>query len=180
MSHFDIAVQKVLEHEGHFSNDPDDPGGATNYGISLRFLLQSEEGMPAHIFETLDVDHDGTITAEDIQKMTVEQAKEIYKTLFWDKNDYNKINPQWIAVKVFDLCVNMGAPQAHKCLQRAVRAASSIVLEDDGVLGPKTIAAVNGVNLNMLLSALKSEAAGFYRSLNRPKYLAGWLNRAYS
>ena len=73
MSNFESAVEKVLKHEGGYVDHANDPGGATNYGISLRFVKQST-GID------LDVDGDGDIDADDIKAMTPEQAKEIYKT----------------------------------------------------------------------------------------------------
>jgi lysozyme family protein len=82
-----------------------------------------------------------------------------------------------------DLCINMGNVSAHKCLQRAVRAASGEILTEDGVLGVKTIAVVNRSDEKLLMPALKSEAAGYYRSIKykgSQDFLKGWLNRAYS
>ena len=89
-----------------------------------------------------------------------------------------------IAAKVLDMRVNMGPSQAHKILQRALRAAEYPV-KVDGVFGPITTAAVNTVHPRHLLVALRSEAAGFYRGLvaQRPEYAKfenGWLNRAYT
>ncbi len=63
MSNFEKAVEKVLEHEGGYVDHKNDPGGATNYGISLRFVKQST-GID------LDVDGDGDIDADDIKAMT--------------------------------------------------------------------------------------------------------------
>ncbi len=73
---------------------------------------------------------------------------------------------------------------AHRLIQRALRSAGRDVIED-GLLGPKTIAAINAVDVSDLLAALKSEAAGYYRSIaasnpKQRKFLKGWLNRAYS
>jgi lysozyme family protein len=172
MSDFKIAIKTILKQEGGFSNDPKDPGGATNYGVSLPFLqsLGEIEG---------DFDLDGDVDIDDIIKMTPDQATEIYKRHWWQKYGYQRIISQSVATKVFSLSVNMGSVQAHKCLQRSVRATSGVILKEDGVLGNLTFAEVNYSYAEVLLGSLKSEGAGFYRSLNKPHYINGWLKRAY-
>lgn len=164
MSHFDRAMQTVLHHEGGYVDDPHDAGGATKYGISLRWL------------KTVDKNADKSI----IKNLTLGTAVKLYKTHWWDRYDYDRINNEQVATKIFDLAVNMGATQAHKLAQRAVRAATGRVLVEDGILGSKSIAAINSANPDILLAALRSEAACYYRSLNQPRFLNGWLNRAYS
>jgi lysozyme family protein len=178
MSNFDTAVITVLKHEGGFVDDPKDPGGATNFGISLGFLKKIGE-LDLNGLLHGDFDHDGEITAEDIKAMTREQAIELYRAHWWDKYQYERIVSQQIATKVLSLSVNMGGPQAHKCLQRAIRAVSGHLLLEDGIIGPKSIVEVNNLNANELLASYRSEAAGFYRSLNKPRYINGWLSRAY-
>lgn len=74
----------------------------------------------------------------------------------------------------------MGHGAAHRCLQRAVRGAGLPAVKVDGVLGPATMAAVNRADPAALLASLRSEAACYYRSLNKPRFLAGWENRAYA
>ena len=88
-----------------------------------------------------------------------------------------------MAIKVFDLAVNVGHRQAVKLLQRALRACGATVA-DDGVLGPLTRQAVQVAQPDLLVAALRSEAAGFYRALaqkkpENEKFLKGWLNRCY-
>jgi lysozyme family protein len=176
-SFFPRAVEVVLQHEGHtFVDDPKDPGGPSKWGISLRFLRN--EGI------ILDKDQDGDTDAEDIKLITRAEAEYFYKVKFWDRYGYDRIIDPWVAIKVFDLCVNMGAKQAHICLQRAVRATIGETLVQDGIFGPKTEMAVNIAPPFQLLAAYRSEAAGFYRLLvqHKPwlsKYRRGWLNRAY-
>ncbi len=89
-----------------------------------------------------------------------------------------------VAVKTFDLAVNVGARQAHKIVQRAARAHGRALI-DDGDLGPNSRSALRSLGNADILPAIRSEAAGFYRGLvaARPrssKYLDGWLNRAYA
>lgn len=179
MSSFEQAIPIILLHEGKFVNDPNDPGGATKFGISLRWLRQLGK-LDAGIYKDFDINHDGVLDAYDIGNMTEDAAKYLYKTQWWDKYQYGQIQNQLLACKVFDLAVNMGPKMAHRCIQRALRASSGVELIEDGVLGAETLAAINRANPETTLAALRSEAAGYYRSLNKPRYEKGWLNRAYS
>lgn len=177
MASFGRAISIVLDHEGGFVNHPKDPGGATNWGVSLRFLQQ--EGI------LLDLDGDGDMDWHDVKAMSREQAVAIYKERFWDRYGYEQLVSEAVAAKIFDTCVNTGARQAHLFAQRALRANCAPVVED-GVLGSVTIRALNAVPDKLLLPALRSEQAGFYRALvaQRPQqygvFLEGWLNRAYA
>ncbi|MFP3944326.1 MAG: glycoside hydrolase family 108 protein [Alphaproteobacteria bacterium] len=181
---FRQAIQTVMYHEGGVANDPDDPGGATKWGISLRLLkkIGAIDAVDASSAISADIDLDGDIDADDLKALPVSQAVEIYRTRFWERYRYGQLHAP-AAVKVFDLAVNMGPRQAHKCLQRAIRANEERVIED-GILGPVTLRMANGIEPARLLPALRSEAAGFYRMLaaEKPrlrKFLQGWLNRAY-
>jgi lysozyme family protein len=94
-----------------------------------------------------------------------------------------QINDENIAIKLFDLAVHAGIPQAVKLIQRALRAAGYPVIEDS-LIGPITLAAINKADPTDLLAALKSEAAGYYRLIatanpSQQKFIEGWLNRAY-
>ena len=181
MADFNSAIKLVLQHEGGYVNHPNDPGGATNWGVSLRFLQDhSDVG---------DINHDGKVDIEDIANMSIDDAKLIYKTLWWDKYGYGKFPDQTIATKVFDFAINMGAPRAHILLQQALNKAFGLRLTCDGIIGPaslKVIASVaDGDQEQRLLNAYCDEAWAFYQRLvtNNPKlgvFLKGWKNRAYS
>ena len=144
MSTFDLAIPTILAHEGGFVDDPDDPGGATNWGISLRYYRKLD--WPNIDVDVMglgdgDLDGDGDVDVDDIKVMTRYQALAIYNSQWWVRYKYYLINPQVIATKVFDLSVNMGAGRAHRLLQQALRAVGREV-EVDGVVGPKTRAAI--------------------------------------
>lgn len=184
MSTLQAAMPTIILHEGGFSNDPTDPGGATNYGISLRFLLSTgdldKNGLPDG-----DVNDDGLVNVADIQSMTITEATHLYDLYWWSKYGYSQIVNQTIATKLLDLSINMGQTAAVKCLQYALRSSNGIQLTIDGVMGPQTIAAINATSPSSLLMVLKSEAAGYYKQIvaknpTMQKYLKGWLNRAYS
>lgn len=176
MSNFDKAVEVVFDNEGGLSDHPADPGGITNYGITLNVLR--EDGPFG------DIDGDGDIDADDIRQLTIEQAREIYNRQWWDRYGYGRIENQWIATKLLDLSVNMGPRQAHLIMQRALRA-TGYPVKQDGILGPVTIGAINNCAVKSALHiAMRSEAAGVYRLIiaNKPElkpFIVGWLNRAY-
>jgi lysozyme family protein len=183
MSCFDIAIQTVLKNEGGYVNDPKDAGGATKFGLSLRWLqsvLSSElrqQGL------ALQYDASQQVTIETIQQLNEADAKALYRFYWWTPFGYEKIHAQRIATKIFDCAVNMGSTQAHRCVQRALRAVpreSLREVEEDGILGPASFASINAADEAILLAAIKSEVAGFYRSLHQPHFLNGWLQRAYA
>ncbi len=176
------AIDVVFKHEGYYSNDKDDPGGATKYGWSLR-AAQNAGDLDLDGILDFDIDGDGDIDIEDIKALDMDDAKRLYKIHYWDLYGYEEL-PEIIAIKTFDLAVVMGARQAHKLLQRAVRSANHPQIADDGIIGSQTLKAVQSCEKSELIAALRSEAAGFFRLLVniRPrskKYLNGWLNRAY-
>lgn len=155
---FDAAVALVLQHEGGYANDAADPGGATKFGISKR-----------------------AYPGVDIAALTREDAIAIYRRDWWDRYGYGGLNDE-IAVKVFDLAVNMGAATAHKLLQSALQSQGEPVAVD-GVFGPETCAAANRCDAVELHQALRDAAAEHYRHLverdpSLAKFLGGWLTRA--
>lgn len=174
---FDMAIQTVLRHEGGFVDDPSDSGGATNYGVSLRFLRSLGVNLG-------DFDDDGDIDGDDVKVMTQADAIRIYRREFWDRYRYELLHPV-IAIKVFDLGVNMGPTNAHRRLQWGLHACGHRHVVVDGILGPQTRGAVDHAHTSNLLCAVRAEAGFWYRDLAREKsgmakYLKGWLNRAYS
>jgi len=180
MATFEQAIGVVLRHEGGYVNNPNDPGGVTNYGISIRFL--------ADHLEAGDFDGDGDVDAEDIANMTVEQAQEIYRQFWWDPYGYERFVDQTIATKTFDLAVNMGAKRSHILLQTAVNKAFGLNLTVDGNLGKASYNAINachdGDDEQTLLTAYCHEVWAFYQRLiaNNSKlkvFAKGWKNRAY-
>ena len=111
MSAFDRALALVLRHEGGLVNDPRDPGGLTNWGISQRAYP--------------DV---------DIANLTPGGAGEIYRRDYWDQIKGDQL-PDALSICLFDAAVNMGCDKAIRLLQKAVGVAV------DGVLGVNTIRA---------------------------------------
>jgi lysozyme family protein len=161
---FKEAVEHVLKNEGGYVDDPLDNGGATNFGISIRFLKRVQSN----------------VTIDTIKNLTVDDAKLLYKTYFWNNNNYERIADKNLVIKLFDISVNVGSSRAKRLLQESVRAVNNIELVQDGVLGPKSLYCINNVNAEALLSAFKMNCASYYKSLNQPRFLTGWLNRVFS
>jgi len=181
MASFEKAIPLILLHEGGYINHPNDPGGATNFGISLRFL----RGFPSEG----DFNRDGRVDAEDIINMTRDQASQLYRRHWWDRYQYGRINDQTIATKVFDLAVNMGADRAHRLLQSALNKTFMLRLSVDGILGNASFSVINAVmdgdEEQRLLTAYANEAWEFYQRLieRNPTlgvFRTGWRNRAFA
>ncbi|MCH8029078.1 MAG: peptidoglycan-binding protein [Candidatus Dadabacteria bacterium] len=150
------VVEYVLKHEGGYVNDPDDPGGETKFGISKR-----------------------SFPILDIKSLTRNQAVAIYWGDYW-KPEYDKINSEAIATKVFDLAVNTGHRTAHQRLQEAVNISmSETKLTMDGIIGPVTLSCLNRTRPMQVMTWFLVAMEKYYRSLNKPKFLDGWLNRLY-
>jgi len=148
-------IPELLWNEGVHANDPDDPGGDTWFGITRR----SYPDIP--------------------WPPTREQAIDIYYGDWWVRYGYARIADDELAGELLDLAPNMGASQAHKLLQRACTKTKWTLLQDDGVLGPLSIAAINShPNVWWLTDRFRLEAIKFYGGLNKSKYLASWVRRA--
>lgn len=151
---FDRVVKTSLRHEGGYVNNPRDPGGETKFGISKRS------------FPNLD-----------IQNLTQEDAKDIYRKYYWEKPGISSIADERVSGKIFDLGINVGPGRAIGFLQRALNRLGHPV-DVDNLLGPRTLKAANQYpDPAVLLDAVRLEAEQFYKGLNRPEFLRGWLNR---
>jgi len=177
---FQVAVDITLGHEGGYVDNPNDPGGETHFGISKRSY--------PHL---------------DIKIVDKPKARKIYKVDFWKKPKLDllaEIAPD-LAIKTFDLGVNVGPQTAIKFLQRAIntvccgefmprRAAAwkqniadmvdGKILKVDGIIGPITLSVIKECpHENALMAALKGEAYKHY-SRGISSYIPGWLNRLES
>ena len=153
---FDEAFNYTMPFEGWSActNDPDDPGGLTKYGISK-------------------VNHPEV----DVANLSLEGAKAIYRKHYWNPIKGDQIASGRVAIKFFDMAVNMGVKQATKLVQEALGDMGCSVAVD-GMMGPKTLEALNGVDDDVLFVFLVPLLEAFYRGLGKPKYIKGWLRRA--
>jgi len=153
---FKDAIKIVLKHEGGYVNDPVDPGGETNMGISKK----------AYPFL-------------DIKNLTIKQASDIYFKDYWLKGKVSKV-PEELRMIYFDMVVNMGRSRAVKILQEAI-SAKGVKTTIDGGIGPQTIS--NALKSGLEPERLRSYRVKYYADLvNRKpklgKYWYGWYRRA--
>ena len=146
----------IFKAEGGYSDNPADPGGPTNYGITLA-TLRAYEGDP-------------NLTAEDVKKLTPAVAKEIYRTAYWNRMQCGAL-PVGLDLEVFDFGVNSGPAESVKTLQKIVG------VTQDGSIGPITLAAVRQFNVGDLIGRFAQARLAFYQSLNMPEFEQGWATR---
>jgi lysozyme family protein len=185
---FQTVIARLLKTEGGFVDSPSDHGGATNYGLSLRFLAQEARLNPSLIAE-LDINHDGVLDVPDIKGMTVAEAGSLYYRFFWAPPLASTL-PAPIDAAVFDQTVNDGQVPAIKMLQSALNGLKVDGLPPlgvDGALGGLTRAQVNiaigRLGAPALLDAYRVQVIARYQAIVRADpsqqiYLAGWMNRA--
>jgi lysozyme family protein len=178
MKKYEWAFTVLAQHEGGFVDHSNDPGGATNYGVSLRWLKQ----------EGIDIDNDGDVDEDDVRAITPSKSKQLYKKYFWEPAKCDEIKSYTIATKIFDCAVNMGQRQAYKIAQRAVnKVKSGSKLEVDGIVGSKTLKAINSLTSRdyVLLDEMRKEQFKFYTKLisknpDLKSFELGWRRRAMS
>ena len=172
---FKYAVAVVLKHEGGLSNNLQDPGLITKYGISLRYLIHAD----------IDVNADKKINKEDVLGLTIEQARSIYYTQWWKKFRYYKINNALTAAKIFDFSVNAGPEQSTKIIQRALIALGNKNVKVDGNLTDEVFDLINSSDQMQLHSQLSHFEEQFYlliisNNSSLKIFKKGWLKRANS
>jgi len=167
---FEEIIEVVLKHEGGFVDDPDDRGGATNLGVTQATLSNFREN---------------DVSREDVQNLTVVEAKECYFEMFWKPSMAEKL-PEEVRHLYFDMVVNHGQGNAVKILQMACKGQGDDV-DVDGAIGPATLRAAADIEEWELLA----ERTGFYWNLvfdgsryqkrnRQQKFIRGWLRRAFS
>lgn len=161
---FDTSLWQVLRHEGGYSNHPDDPGGATQNGVTQRVY---------NSFRRLRGQ-----TPRDVKKILKSEINEIYKENYWDQvsGDYLPIGLDFV---VFDFAVNSGPNQAIKYLQRAINKVEKRTLKVDGHMGPATLDAATSLSdLAGVVRYLCDARLGFMQRLKNWKSFAkGWTTR---
>src|SRR6056297_3752227 len=99
-------AEEIVRREGGYVNDPDDPGGATKHGVTIHTMRRLG----------LDLDGDGQVTAQDVQRLSWDQALSIFLEHYYTRSRIDEL-PTPLQASVFDMYVNAGA-QAVKILQR--------------------------------------------------------------
>jgi lysozyme family protein len=155
-SSYDSALERLLVHEGGYGNHPSDPGGATNFGITIADYRRyvKPDATPA-----------------DVRAMRVDEAKAIYRAHYWDAMRCDKL-PAGLDYAVFDFGVNSGNSRAVKYLQRLLGVAV------DGRVGDETLAAADNGNAAELAARLCDARLAFLKQLKTwPVFGAGWGRR---
>ncbi|BFU64729.1 glycoside hydrolase family 108 protein [Rodentibacter abscessus] len=149
---FQQIFDRLIGHEGGYVNDPRDPGGETNWGITKRTAQANGY-------------------AGSMRAMTREQAFKIYHSAFWVRYQCNQMPPA-VAFQFFDATVNHGLGNASRMLQRAVG------VVDDGIIGNLTLAAIKKMAVSDVIMRLNAERLTFYCKLSTfATFGKGWVRR---
>ncbi len=169
------AIQKVLQHEGGYVNNPADKGGPTNFGVT-------QKTFNAYMTSLLQRPYSSTIA--EIQNMPISTAITIYKKLYWDVIWGDKIKKYSIAAAIFDQAINRGHVAALKQAQKVLG------LAQDGIIGNQTLTAINAAGATpdsetRFLNSYLQESILAYNTIvkNNPSqsvFLDGWLKRVQS
>ena len=153
---FDKCFELVLEHEGKYVNDPRDPGGRTNLGVTQR-------AWETHL--------NRSVTETEMRGLTPEAVKPFYKLNYWDKIKGDQL-PNGVDYAAFDLAVNSGTGRAARYLQQIAGTFP------DGVIGPKSLEAIKACDPGQVVDALCDMRLDFLKRL--PTFATfgkGWSRR---
>lgn len=160
---FARALEHVLRMEGGWSNDPYDPGGATNFGITLRDYARSKGVV-------LTSANAGGLT-EELRHISPQTVETIYRERYWHAARCDLLAPS-MAVMHFDAAVNHGTNGAGRMLQEALR------VPVDGIIGPQTLAAARSAQQMPTVMAYAEIRRRAYRRLRQFwRFGRGWLAR---
>ena len=168
-SSYDEALARLLEHEGGYSNHPSDPGGPTNWGITI---------YDARAYWKKDA------TAADVRAMPLDVAKQIYRSKYWDAMRCDEL-PAGVDYAVFDYGVNSGIGRAGKVLCRELGLTiargdgrSSTPFSDTSSITDDVIAAAKRRDAKVLIDAICDERLAFLQGLRTWEVFGnGWGRR---
>jgi len=150
------SIRRLLASEGGYVNHPADPGGPTNYGITLKDYRKYVKS---------------DATASDVRAMRVDEAKAIYRAKYWDAMRCDDL-PAGLDYCVFDYAVNSGTGRAPKVLQRVLGIAVS------GQIDQPTLVAARARESRAVIGAICDERLRFLQSLKTwPVFGKGWSKR---
>jgi lysozyme family protein len=155
-SNWQKSFELMLKSEGGYVNNPADPGGRTNLGVT-QATWESWVGRPSDEAE--------------MRSLTADKVEPLYKKKYFDAVRGDEL-PVGLDYLVFDFAVNAGPGRAIKVMQSAVG------VTPDGGFGPLTMAAVKAIDPVELINKFSQAKEDFYRSLAQfPVFGKGWLNR---
>jgi lysozyme family protein len=152
---FDRSLVAVLKDEGGNDDDPQDHGGRTSRGITQREYdaFRKTKMLPV----------------TDVWEASDAEIREIYHDYYW--NPWGDKFPTGLDYLFFDMAVNAGPHRATILLQR------TLGVTEDGHIGPITLAKLTGTNSHDIIMNYSDIKRKFYKSLNQPRFIRGWLNR---
>jgi lysozyme family protein len=155
-SSFPSAVSLVLAQEGGYVDDPRDPGGATNRGITLR---------------TLERARGQAVRKADVRALSEDEARAIYRRFYWDAVRGDDL-PAGLDLATFDIAVHSGPSRAGKLLQGALGVSA------DGAIGPVTLAAAATAPPERTIRAVMGARLAMLKALPTwPAFGRGWRRR---
>ena len=153
---FESALEHVLVHEGGYVDHPDDPGGATNKGVTLAVFRRY---------------YGAERSKDDLRNISEEQVRHIYKSGYWDRCRCDEL-PDGVDYVVFDQAVNSGPGRSVRWLQEAVGSAV------DGAIGPQTVSSAVAADAADTVNAMCDTRLDFLRTLSHwPTFGRGWSSR---
>lgn len=165
MANVELLVPHVLKWEGGFVDDPDDLGGATNKGVTLK-TYKAYCRRKGYLVPTV----------ERLKNLTDEQFCDILKVMYWDVCKADRIESQSVANAIVDWAWHSGTATAVKEVQK------ELGVKADGVIGNVTLAAINSHSPLPLFGKIQQARKTYLERIciTRPannKFIAGWLNR---
>ena len=156
-ANFFKSLEMVLKHEGGFVDHPEDPGGATNKGITHKTYAEFLERPLEDVNE--------------LKNIPDEHVQVIYKRMYWDKIKGDEL-PSGVDFCIFDWAVNSGPGRSAKALQSSVGATT------DGAIGPMTLAAVASKDPKEIIEDIHKKRQDFYQKLKTfDTFGKGWTRR---
>lgn len=163
MAKIEAIMPFILKWEGRYSNHKNDKGGATNKGVTYKTweAYCKKKGKEASLVT--------------LRKMTNAEWTEIFKTSYWDAWKADCIMSQRVA----NICVDWSWMSGVKVIKKVQK---MLGLTADGIVGPKTLASINGHSEDALFGMIKEARKKFYESIVRKDptqqiFFKGWLNR---
>ncbi len=162
-------LDEILKWEGAYSNDPDDLGGETKFGVTYNTYLQYKDALQLNDWNYFSIDDAKTVYYHKYLTVTQKLIDNC------DKSSYCKK----IALLHAHLSVNTGPKRANILLQEALNDCG-FKLKVDGIVGPKTLTAFKRCDKKKLYHEFLTRAVLYYCSLNQRKFLRGWIRRILS
>ncbi len=165
MAEYEKAFTKLINQEGTtFTNDPNDHGGATKFGITQ------------HSWDAFMADLPNSQMPRDVADLKIDHAHLFYMSCYWTPLRCTQVTSQPLAEALFSIAVNQGAGTVAKRLQALVG------VTPDGAIGPKTLEAINAIDAMHLLNKFLDVTQAYYdhiveRDSTQSRFARGWQNR---